>query len=128
MKNLTKIFSVSILLTLILVLSAASPIHAAEVIKTIAIGGSPLNAPLDVAYDSGKGEIFVTDPESNTVSVISDSTNSLVETVSMGPNPMFAAYDSAKGEIFVANQINDTVSVISDSSGNSASLTPTTSI
>ena len=49
------------------------------------------------------------------VSVISDSTNAVVATVTVGINPESVAYDSGKGEIFVANDGSNTVSVISDS-------------
>ena len=53
---------------------------------------------------------------SNTVSVISDATNSVVATVNVGSSPDGAAYDSGQGEVFVANSGSNTVSVISDSS------------
>ncbi len=72
MKNLKKIFSlVSILFTLILVLSAANMVHAIEVTATIPVGTNPEG----VAYDSGKGEIFVANSDSNSISVLSDSSN-----------------------------------------------------
>jgi len=51
---------------------------------------------------------------SNTVSVISDATNSVVATVNVGSSPDGAAYDSGQGEVFVANFGSNTVSVISD--------------
>jgi YVTN family beta-propeller protein len=68
-----------------------------------------------VAYDSAKGEIFVSNAGSNTVSVISDSNNAVVATVAVGGAPDGLAYDSAKGEVFVSNHASNTVSVISDS-------------
>jgi hypothetical protein len=70
-----------------------------------------------IAYDSGKGEIFLTvsrqacdNPGPNcmpsSVAVISDATNSVVATVSLGQMPfsplLSIAYDSAKGEVLVA--------------------------
>jgi DNA-binding beta-propeller fold protein YncE len=57
--------------------------------------------------------------------VISDSTNAVVATVNMVPNPQYyssiararaAAYDSSKGEIYVAIYWEGMVSTISDSS------------
>ena len=51
----------------------------------------------------------------NTVSVISDSNNSVVATVNVGDGPSGVAYDSAKGEVFVTNYGDNTVSVIDDS-------------
>jgi YVTN family beta-propeller protein len=68
------------------------------------------------AYDSGMGEVFVTNSGSNNVSVVSDSSNSVVAKVNVGSGPGSLAYDSAKGEVFVANYRAGTISVISDSS------------
>ena len=72
--------------------------------------------PTGVAYDSGKGEVFVANSGSNSVSVISDSSNTVVATVTVGTSPWGLAYDSGKGEVFVTNWGSDNVSVISDSS------------
>ena len=92
------------------------------------------NYPFGVAYDSGKGEIFVTNNYDNTVSVISDTDNTVVATIPVGKGPYGVAYDSGKSETFVTNTlfepsllnpttnfISNTVSVISDSSNTSAS-------
>ena len=70
--------------------------------------------PIGVAYDSGKGEVFVANSGSDNVSVISDATNAVVATVLVGTTPEGVAYDSGKGEVFVANLYSDNVSVISD--------------
>ena len=70
---------------------------------------------MGIAYDSGKGEIFVANEGDGTVSILSDSNNSLVATVTVGEYPTGVAYDSGKGEIFVTNAGSDSVSVISDS-------------
>jgi YVTN family beta-propeller protein len=82
-----------------------------------------------VAYDSGKGEIFVATSRgyylNGTVSVISDITNTVTETIPAGIGPYGVAYDSGKDEIFVTNNyeqiifpgpmlISNTVLVISD--------------
>jgi len=86
---------------------------------TVAATVSGVSGPFGVAYDSGKGEIFVTDAgpswAGNTVSIISDSTNTVVATVSVGSDPIGVAYDFGKGEVFVTNWASGTVSVISDS-------------
>src|SRR2546430_8988589 len=79
--------------------------------KTVGVGSNPTG----VAYDSARGEIFVANQGSNTVSVISASTNAVVATVPVGFGSIGVAYDSARGEIFVANHFSNTVSVISDS-------------
>jgi YVTN family beta-propeller protein len=52
---------------------------------------------------------------SDSVSVISDSNNSVVATITVGTTPGGTVYDSAKDEIFVLNRGSATVSVISDS-------------
>jgi YVTN family beta-propeller protein len=83
--------------------------------------------PTSVAYDSGKGEVFVTNSYCfpggscglGSVSIISDANNTVVATVPVGSNPTSVAYDSSKGEVFVANTGAQTdpwnnVSVISD--------------
>jgi YVTN family beta-propeller protein/parallel beta-helix repeat protein len=101
----------SLIFTVIFALSAVQAIHAAGVTGTIPVGTNPFG----IAYDSGKGEVFVTNYGSNTVSVISDSTNAVVATVSVGTEPFGVAYDSGKGEVFVTNYGSTSVSVISDS-------------
>jgi YVTN family beta-propeller protein len=80
-----------------------------------------LTFPLGMAYDSGKGEIFICDsgyhPRTGYtygggVYVVNDSTNAIITSIGVA-GPHEAAYDSGKGEIFVATGSN-TVSVISD--------------
>ena len=78
MTNLNKAVLVSILLTVVLVLLAANMVHAVGVTATIQVGTS---FPTGVVYDSGKGEIFVFSDVSSTISVISDSSNSVVANV-----------------------------------------------
>ena len=122
MKNIKKIFSASILIILILVLSAANIVHAFEITATILV-----NTGGTMAYDSGKAEIwmpifvpFVNEmgmhvSMSNSVSAISDKTNAVVATAQVGEGPSSIAYDSGKEEIFVASYNLDTISVISSS-------------
>ena len=87
--------------------------------------------PDGVAYDSGKGEVFVANAGGNTVSVASDSDDKVVATVAAAGNPTGVAYDSAKGEVYVTEYVAGTVSVISDASlvsvttSSAASTTPT---
>ena len=99
---------------MIFVLTAVQAAYAIGVTKTIAVGKTPEG----VAYDSGKGEIFVANYGSgaNSVSVISDSNNQVIKTITVGTTPWGLTYDSAKGEIFVSNWGSNSVSVISDSS------------
>ena len=68
------------------------------------------------AYDSAKGEIYLTNVDFHLVYVISDTTNTVVATIPVGIMPSGIAYDSAGGRLFVTNFGSDSVSVISDSS------------
>ena len=86
--------------------------------------------PSAVAYDSGKGEIFVGDVDCypdhayyacGNVSVISDVTDKVVATIPVVGPPQGIAYDSEKGEVFVATETGSTepftpghVAIISD--------------
>ena len=58
-------------------------VHTIGVNAQITVG----HGPAGLAYDSGKGEIFVANYYTDTVSVISDSTNSVVATVTVGEAP-----------------------------------------
>ncbi len=88
----------------------AQSAYAISVVATVTVGSSPDG----VAYDSGKGEIFVVNEATpGIVSVISDSTNKVTATVTVGGGPVGVAYDSGQQEIFVTNSAR-TVSVISD--------------
>jgi YVTN family beta-propeller protein len=112
-KSTENLFSLS-LITIVLVLLAANVVCATGVIGTITVG----KGPSGIAYDSGKSEIFVANTDSQTVSVISDSTNTVIATVTLGTagtNPENLAYDSGKGEIFVTDSAGNAVSIISDS-------------
>ena len=51
----------------------------------------------------------------NSVSVISDATNTVVATIPVGTTPYGVAYDSGTNQIFVSNHASNSVSVISDS-------------
>ena len=81
-------------------------------------------APKGVAYDSGKGEVFVANWLSHNVSVISDATNKVVAAIPVGANPDRLVYDSGKGEVFVANYGSNNVSVISDATNKVVATIP----
>jgi YVTN family beta-propeller protein len=74
-----------------------------------------------VAYDSGTGEVFVANLFGN-VSVINDTSNTVVATVGVGIYPDAVTYDPS-GEIFVANYFSNNVSVISDSNNSVVATT-----
>src|ERR1700733_7140464 len=85
---------------------SAQSVNAQQVTSTVSVGSTPYGD----AYDSGKAEIFVSNAASNTVSVISDSTDIVVATVNVGSGPEGIAYDSGKGELFVGNSGTNTIS------------------
>jgi YVTN family beta-propeller protein len=66
-----------------------------------------------VAYDSGKGQIWVL--TSGGVSVISDSNDQVIASVGIATGLYGIAYDSGKGEIFVTSTQDGAVYMISDS-------------
>jgi YVTN family beta-propeller protein len=110
----------AILASVTICLMFAHDANAISVVATIPVGAAPFGA----AYDSAMGEIFVANYGSNSVSVISDSTNSVVATIPVGTGPFRVAYDSAMGEIFVANYGSNSVSVISDSTNSVVATIP----
>jgi YVTN family beta-propeller protein len=86
-----------------------------NVVTTIALG--PGAFPWGVAYDGAKDEIFVGDAgtgQAGFVRVINDSTNEIVQTISVGLDPSALAYDSGMGEVYIANFDSNTVSVVND--------------
>jgi YVTN family beta-propeller protein len=114
----------AIILTLLILLSAANTVQAIEIVKSIR-----LNVGTTMAYDSYKGAVWVTtyysyvnemgmhvSSATNTVSAISDSDYTTLANVSVGEFPSSIAFDSARHEVFVTNQNSGTVSVISDES------------
>ncbi len=71
-----------------------------------------------IAYDSGTAQIFVSNGEDGTVSVINDSgpsADTVVANVTVGGLPTGIAYDSGTNQLFVSNAGTDNVSVINDS-------------
>ena len=98
---------------LVLAFSPHASVQGQAVVATQNVGGTSYG----IAYDSGKGEVFVTHFFNATITVLSDSNNAVVSTIDFGTNyePVGIAYDSGKGEIWVANYGANAVSVISDS-------------
>src|SRR5438874_1085884 len=76
------------------------------VVATIPVGGNPAG----VAYDSGNGYVYVTNPFSDIVSVINGTT--VVATVPVGYIPRGVAYDSENEYVYVADYGSNNVSVI----------------
>ena len=118
MKTRKNLVAASFLLILI-AFSSIGAAHAIEVTGTVSVQ----QVPSGLAYDPAKNEVFVVNTNAGTVSVISDSNNSVVATIPLGnPVPIgvatWIAYDSGTGELFVSLSFarNGKVAVISDSS------------
>ena len=79
-----------LLLIVIFALSIAGMVNAAGNTSPITVGTSPSG----IAYDPAKGEIYVANSGYNTVSVISDSSNSVIKTVTVGNGPTGVVYDA----------------------------------
>jgi YVTN family beta-propeller protein len=71
--------------------------------------------PYGAAFDSTNGDVYVTDAYSDTVSVISGTTNTVIATIPVGADPYGAVFDSTNGDIYVTNSGSTYVSVISGS-------------
>jgi YVTN family beta-propeller protein len=87
---------------------------ADSVIATIPVG----TAPNEVAFDSANGDLYVTNHNDNTVSVISGQTNRVIGSpISVGSGPVGIVFDPANGNLYVVNDaafgMSGTVSVIS---------------
>jgi YVTN family beta-propeller protein len=115
MFNRSQVVIVTILLSSVVVLSSLGDAHAFGVVATVTVG----TLPFELAYDSVKGEIFVLNGKSNTISVIDDRTNTVVSTIPVGGGslevPHGIVYDSGMGEIFLSTT-NNNILVISDTS------------
>ena len=75
--------------------------------------------PFGLAYDSAKGEMFVSEYKqgySGGVEVIPDNSNKPTVTIPLGSGCTGIAYDSGTNEIYVCDAYTMTVSVISDAS------------
>ena len=88
--------------------------------KTVVANVTVGDSPISLVYDSGKGETFVANYGSGTVSVILDSNNSVIKTIDLKCDisyhgPYALVYDFGNGEIFASDPHNGIISVISDS-------------
>jgi YVTN family beta-propeller protein len=84
--------------------------------QTGSLAGGPMGAgvfPRFAVYDADNGNIYVTNSNSNNVTVISGATNTAVAAVGVGSEPWGAVYDSDNGCIYVVMTGGNYVSVIS---------------
>ncbi|MFL6391724.1 MAG: YncE family protein [Nitrososphaeraceae archaeon] len=110
----TLILTFLIIVTVALLSSASLGLESAwadSMVKNIHVG----DAPTGVAFDSANGYTYVTNTNSNTVSVIDGSTNTVIKEIHVGSHPRGIAFDSDNGNLYVANEGSYTVSVIDGS-------------
>src|SRR5208282_3505349 len=80
------------------------------VVQNFAAGPNPSG----LAYDSGTGEIFVTNSGYNYVDVVAQGTTTVSATIFLSTSPHGVAYDSGNGDVYLANyNVPGTESVIS---------------
>ncbi len=73
--------------------------------------------PSGVAYDSSNGYLYVTNLNSNSVSVINGASNTVIDTIAVGLEPRGVAFDSSNGYLYVANYNSGTISIIATTTG-----------
>jgi YVTN family beta-propeller protein len=86
---------------------------ADSVISTIPVGTHPQG----IAFDPSNGDMYVANAFSNSISVISGSTNQLVTTIPLSMQPRYIVFDSVNGNMYVAGVIvnrNPTIGQVSD--------------
>ncbi|MCI4323079.1 MAG: YncE family protein [Thermoplasmata archaeon] len=73
------------------------------------------DSPFGVAVDPSAHQVFVTNTDSNNVSIVSDATDAPIASVGVGVEPEGVAFDPSEGTMFVANAGSNNVTVISTS-------------
>ena len=81
------------------------------------LNGNVVNKPNSIeicsaAFDSTNGYIYVTDFDSNSVTVINGATNSVVSTIPVGSGVSADAFDPSNGYIYASNFGSNSISVI----------------
>jgi YVTN family beta-propeller protein len=70
------------------------------------------NGTFAVAIDPALKEVFVTNNQSNNITVINGTTNRTIGSISVQSHPEGIAFDARDGTLFVANSGSNTVSVV----------------
>ena len=82
----------------------------------LSIGDGGENGGGGVAVNTATGNVFFTNSEANTVSVISGATDRVIETMPVGYDPFGDGVDPSTGRVFVANRDSGDMSVFKDPS------------
>lgn len=85
---------------------------------------SPSRADL-VAVNTVNHQVFMTDSDANTVSIIHGTSNTSVRTVNVGNEPITVLADQGSGLAYVDNALDGTVSIIQPCSAPAPTPTPT---
>jgi YVTN family beta-propeller protein len=78
------------------------------------------NGPNQAAFDSSNGYVYVTNFNTNSVSVINGATNTVIANISVGVFPLGVAFDSSNGYVYVTNALSGSVSIISTTTQHAA--------
>lgn len=118
--NRGRLFVVSfVVLICAAVLADAPPAAADSVVATVAVGTTPQQVQL--TPDGAK--LFVSNEVSNTVSVISTTSNTVIKTIAVGANPGPIRFLPSGAKAYVVNESSNTVSVIDVTNLNAAPVT-----
>jgi YVTN family beta-propeller protein len=97
------IFGLTFILSGLFVAGVAGIAKADSVISTIPVGTHPQG----IAFDSANGNVYVANAFSNSISVISGSTNQVIATIPLSMQPRYIVFDSVNGNMYVAGVIVD---------------------
>src|SRR5579872_3496652 len=109
-----------IFLVMLSVLMFAAPgalqaVRAQSIISTISSGIG--TTPYRFAIDPSNGNVYVSNVGGSSLSVISDSSNTVTRTANLSQSPNGVAFDSSNGNVYVTLPSANSVAVISGSSG-----------
>lgn len=103
---------------------AETNIASTTTTQTIPTSPATTSQPTGLAYDL-VGDVWVTNPGANTVTVLDPSAGTVLATYAVGKHPLGIAVDPNSGDVWVANQGDGTVSRIDVSAGPSAGVVNT---
>jgi YVTN family beta-propeller protein len=82
------------------------------------------SAPFGIAFNPNNGNMYMTNFNSDSVSVINPSTNTVISTIPVGSAPFGIAFNPNNGNMYVTNAGNNTVSVINPSTNTFVATIP----
>ena len=94
--------------TALLGLTLVGPVHAADVVTTVTVG----NFAQNVAISPDNTTAYVTNSDSNSVSVVSMQAGAVSATIPVGLDPQDVVMTADGSRVFVANRADNNVSVI----------------